>query len=111
LVLHAPSQQGLQHALDQFSDAGGKTIKKINIQNSEVLCLSRNPSQFKLQVRCNTLQQAEKFKFFKEVITSVRKRNREIDTQIGKANTVLRYLSFSADKNGASKHCKSVTFS
>jgi len=42
-----------------------------------------------LQVRGNTLQQAEKFKYLGMAFTSDGRRNKQIDTRIGKANAVL----------------------
>jgi len=40
----------------------------------------------------NTLQQVENFKYLEEDFTSDGRRNRGIDTRIGKANAVLRDL-------------------
>jgi len=45
-----------------------------------------------LQVSGNTLEQVEKFKYFEVVFTSDGRRNKEIDTRIGKTNAVLREL-------------------
>jgi len=45
-----------------------------------------------LQVTVNALQQVKTFKYLEIVSTSDRRRNREIDTGIGKANAVLREL-------------------
>ena len=57
LVLHASSEQGQQHTLDRFSVACKQTGMKINPKKTGVLCLSRSPSQFTLQVSGNTFQQ------------------------------------------------------
>ena len=62
LVLLASSEQGLQHALQRFSAAWDEAEMTISIKKSEVLCLSRNPSQCTLHVSDNTLQQMETFK-------------------------------------------------
>jgi len=63
-----------------------------------------------LKVSGNTLQQVESFKYLVVVFTSGRRRKREIDTRIGKANTVLRELVLLAgDKTGAFKHRKAVS--
>jgi len=48
--------------------------------------------QYALQVSDNTLQQVEKFQHLALVFTSDKRRNREIDTRIGKANAILREL-------------------
>jgi len=61
----------------------------INTKNTEVLYLSRNPSQCVLQISGNTLQQVEKFKYVGVVFTSDRKQNKEVDTLISKSNAVL----------------------
>jgi len=70
LVLLAPSEQGLQHALDRFSAACDHAGMKISNKNTEVLRLSRNPSRCMRQVNDNTLQQVEKFKYLGVVFTS-----------------------------------------
>jgi len=57
-----------------------------------VLCLSRNPRQCMLQVSGSTLQQVETFKYLGVVFKSDGRRNKEIDTRIGKANAVPREL-------------------
>ena len=92
LVLLAPSQQGLQHALDRFSPACDRAGMKISAKNTEASCLSRNPRQCKLQVNGNTLQQAEKIKHLGVVYKSDGGRSEEIDTRISKANAVLLLL-------------------
>jgi len=58
----------------------------------EVLCLSRRPRHCILQVSGNTLQQVETSKYLRVVFTSDGSRNKNIDTRIGKANSVLREL-------------------
>jgi len=85
-------QQGLQHAFDRFSAACDRAGTKITTEKIEVLCLSRRPRQCILQVNGNTLQQVKTFKYPWVVFTSDGSRNKEIDTRIGKANTVLREL-------------------
>jgi len=65
---------------------------KITTKKTEVLYFSRNLSLYMLQVTVNALQQVKTFKYLEIVSTSDRRRNREIDTGIGKANAVLREL-------------------
>ena len=60
LVLLASSEQGPQHVADRFSVMSDQAGMKISTKQTEVLCLSRNPSQCSLQVSSKTLQQAEK---------------------------------------------------
>ena len=68
----------------------------------------QNPIQCMLQVSSNTLQQVEKFKYIVVAFTSDGKRNKEIDTRIGKCNSAWA-LSLCGDKTGAFKHRKAVT--
>jgi len=63
LVLLAPSQQGLQHTLDQSFVACDRAGMKIRTKNTGVRSLSRNPRQCMLQVSGDTLQQVKKFKY------------------------------------------------
>jgi len=49
----------------------------------------RKPSQYTLQASGN-LQQVETFKYLRVVFTIDGRRNKKIDTRIGKTNTVLR---------------------
>ena len=92
LVLLASSEQGLQQTLDRLSIVCDQVGMKISTEKTEVLCLSRNPRQYMLQVSGNTLQQVETFKYLWVELTSEGKRNMEIDTRIGEANAVLREL-------------------
>ena len=91
LVLLESSEQGLLHPLICFLLRATKPEMKSAQKMSEVLCLSRIIRQFRLQVSGNTLQQVEKFKYIGVVFTrdERRRQNKEIDTRIGKANTVL----------------------
>ena len=43
-------------------------ILPLSSKKTEILCLSRNPGQFTLQVSGNTLQQVEKFKYLWSVV-------------------------------------------
>jgi len=57
---------------------------KLSIKTIEILCLSRNPSQFALQLSDKTLKQVEKFKYLGMIFTSDGKQNKEIDTGLVK---------------------------
>ena len=91
---------GLQHSLDLFSAACDQAGIKI-AQKSRGIMSRQKPKQCMLQVSGNTLQQIEKFKYFGMVFTRDGRQNKEIDTWIGKANTVLKELYCSGDKMGA----------
>ena len=91
MVLLASLQQSLQHALDRFQlRATGREWKSIlKIPRYYVFTNSR---QCMLQVSGNTRQQVEKCKHLVVVFASDERWRAEIDTQIGKANAVLREL-------------------
>jgi len=55
---------------DSAAAASDKAGMKVSTTKTEVLCLSRNPSQRMLQVSGNALQQVVKFKNLEVVLTS-----------------------------------------
>jgi len=61
------------------------------------------------QMSANTLQQVEKFKYLGPVLTSDGRRSEEVDTQVGKDNTVLHEFYRSVIKK-TFKHRKAVSF-
>ena len=63
LVLLDSTPNGLQQALDRFSDACSVARMKIST-NTETMCLSRQPKQCSLQIDGVPLKQSEKFKRF-----------------------------------------------
>ena len=63
LVLLDSTQNGLQHALDRFSDGCSVAGMKISTK-TETMCLSRQPKQCSLQIDGVPLKQSEKFKKF-----------------------------------------------
>jgi len=65
---------------------------KISTKKVEVLCLSINLRQCKLQVSGNTLQQVETIKNIGVVFTSDGRWSEKIDTRIGKADADLHEL-------------------
>ena len=50
LVLLDSSQNGLQQAVDRFSDACSVTVMKISTTKTETMCLSRQPKQRSLKL-------------------------------------------------------------
>ena len=92
LVLLDPTQNGLQQALDRFSDACSVAGMKISTTKTEAMCLSRQPKQCSLQIDGVSLKQSEKFKYFGVSFTSDGRQNSELDIRIGKASAVMRQL-------------------
>ena len=62
LVLLDSTQNGLQQALDRFSDACSVAGMKISTTKTETMCLSRQPKQCSLQIDGVPLKLSEKFK-------------------------------------------------
>ena len=63
LVLLGSTQNGLQQALDRFSDARSVDVMKISTTKTETMCLSRQPKQCSLQIDGVPLKQSEKIKY------------------------------------------------
>jgi len=78
-------QQGLQHIFDRFYAAYDQTGTKFSTKEIEILCLLRHQRQCFLQVKGNSLQQVERFKYLGVVFTCDESPNTGIDTLIGKA--------------------------
>ena len=94
LALLFSTDSGLQRALNSFADARDTAGMKISTAKTEVLHLSRNPDQCVLQVNGATLMQVEKFKYLRVTFMSDGRQDEELDTQIGKASTVMRALPY-----------------
>ena len=92
LVLLDSTQNGLQQALDRFSDACSVAGMKISTTKTETMCLSRQPKQCSLQIDGVPLKQSEKFKYLGVSFTSDGRQNSELDIRIGKASAVMRQL-------------------
>ena len=97
LVLLDSTQNGLQQALDRFSDTCSVAGMKISTTKTETMCVSRQPKQCSLQIdHYNSqrvpLQQSEKFKYLGVSFTSDGRLNSELDIRIGKASAVMREL-------------------
>ena len=92
LVLFDSTQNGLQQALDRFSDACSVAGMKISTTKTETMCLSKQPKQCSLQIDEVPLKQSEKFKYLDVSFTSDGRQNRELDICIGKASAEMRQL-------------------
>jgi len=90
--MHGSCQQGFQHTFDRLYAAYNQEGTKISIKKIDVICLSRHPRQYFLQVSENTLQQVETLKYLGVVCTSDGSMNKRFDTRISEANAVLREL-------------------
>ena len=90
LVLLDSTQNGLQQALDRFSDACSVAGMKISTTKTETMCLSRQPKQCSLQIDGVPLKQSEKFKYLGVSFTSGGRQNSELNIRIGKASVVMR---------------------
>ena len=92
LVLLDSTQNGLQQALDRFSDACSVAGMKISSTKTETMCLFRQPKQCSIQIDGVSLKQSEKFKYLGVSFTSDGRQNSELDIRIGKASAVMRQL-------------------
>ena len=86
------TQNGLQQALDRFSDACSVATMKISSTKTVTMCLSRQPKQCSLQIDGVPLKQPEKFKYLGISFTSDGRQNSELDICIDKASAVMRQL-------------------
>ena len=92
LVLLDSTQNGLQQALDRFSDACSVAEMKISATKTETMCLSSQPKQCFLKIHGVPLKQSEKFKHLGISFTSDGRQNSELDIHIRKANAVMHQL-------------------
>ena len=92
LVLLDSTQNGLQQALDRFSDACSVAGMKISTSKTETMCLYRQPKQCSLQINGVSLKQSEKFRYLGVSFTSDGRQNSELDIRIGKASEVMHQL-------------------
>ena len=63
LVLLDSTENGLQQALDGFSDACCVAGMKISTTETETMCLSRQPKQCSIEIDVVSIKQSEKFKY------------------------------------------------
>ena len=92
LVLLDSAQNGIQQALDRFSDACSVAGMKISTTKTETMRLSRQPKQCSLQIDGVLLKQSETFKYLGISCTSDDRQNSEMDIRIGKASAVMHQL-------------------
>ena len=92
LVLLDSTQNGLQQAVDRFSDACSVAGMKISKTITKTMCLSRLPKQCSLQIDGVPLKQSQKLKYLGVSFTGGGRRNSELDIRIGKASAVMRQL-------------------
>ena len=95
LPLLFSAERRLQRALNSFANACNTAGMKISTAKTEILHLSRNSDLCVLQVNGATLKQVEKFKHLGVAFTSDERQDKELDTQLGKANAVMRGLHYS----------------
>jgi len=83
---------------------------KISPTKTQVVCLSRNPTQSMLQVSNNALLKVETFKYLGVVFTSGQRRNnRLIRGLIKQSQFCLKFIAL-CSQNGTFKYRKAVSF-
>ena len=92
LVLLDPTQNGLQQALDRFSDACSGAVLEISTTKTETMCLFRLPQQCSLRIDGVPQKQLEKFKYLGVSFTSDSRQNSKLNIRVGKASAVMRQL-------------------
>ncbi|KAK7921963.1 hypothetical protein WMY93_008865 [Mugilogobius chulae] len=91
VVLMAPSNQDLQHALGRFAAECEAAGMKISSSKSEAMVLDRKKVPCPLQVGGESLPQVEEFKYLGVLFTS-EGRMEQIDRRIGAASAVMQSL-------------------
>ena len=87
------TQNGLQQALDRFSDACSVAGMKISTTKTETMCLSRQPKHCSLQIDgVATTKTVREIQVSRVSFTSDGRQNSELDIRIGKASAVMRQL-------------------
>ena len=92
VVLFAPSDRDLQHALGRFAAECEAAGMRVSTSKSEAMVLCRKPVDCSLQVGTKCLPQAKEFKYLGVLFTSEGKVEREIDRRIGAAAAVKQAL-------------------
>ncbi|XP_056625668.1 uncharacterized protein LOC130437983 [Triplophysa dalaica] len=92
VVVPAPSDQDLQHALGRFAAECEAAGMRISTSKSEAMVLCRKRVACSLQVGGEFLPQVEKFKYLGVLFTSEGRMEREIDRWIGAASAVMRSI-------------------
>ncbi|CAM4686216.1 unnamed protein product [Leuciscus chuanchicus] len=93
VVVLAPSDQDLQHALGRFAAECEAAGMRISTSKSEAMVLSRKKVACLLQVGGEFLPQVEEFKYLGVLFTSEGRMEREIDRRIGAASAVMRSMT------------------
>uniref|UniRef100_A0AAV2JL93 ribonuclease H n=1 Tax=Knipowitschia caucasica TaxID=637954 RepID=A0AAV2JL93_KNICA len=92
VVLLAPTNQDLQHALGRFAAECEAAGMRISTSKSEAMVLDRKKVPCPLQVGGEVLPQVEEFKYLGVLFTSEGRMEHEIDRRIGAACAVMRSL-------------------
>ncbi|XDV14816.1 hypothetical protein PO909_014999 [Leuciscus waleckii] len=92
VVVLAPSDQDLQHALGCFATECEAAGMRISASKSEAMVLSRKRVACPLQVGGEFLPQVEEFKYLGVLFTSEGRMEREIDRRIGAASAIMRSM-------------------
>ncbi|KAK3538555.1 hypothetical protein QTP86_006718 [Hemibagrus guttatus] len=95
VVLLAPSNLDLQHALGHFAAECEVAGMRVSTSKSEAMVLDRKKVVCTLQVGGEVLPQVEEFKYLGILFTSEGRMDREIDRQIGAAAAVMRSMYWS----------------
>ncbi|KAK7889103.1 hypothetical protein WMY93_024663 [Mugilogobius chulae] len=88
VVLMAPSNQNLQHALERCAAECEAAGMRISSSKSEAMVLDRKKVPCPLQVGGESLPQVEEFKYLGVLFTSEGRMEREIDRRIGAASVM-----------------------
>ena len=86
------TQNGLQQALDRFSNACSVAGMKISTIKTENMCLFRQPKQCSLLIDGVPIKQSEKFKYLGVSFMIDGRQNSELDIRIGKTSAVIRQV-------------------
>ena len=92
LCLVDSTQDGLQQALDRFSDACFVAEMEISTTKTETMCLSRQTKQCSIQIDGAPLKQSENLMNLGVSSTSDGRQNSKLDDRIGKVSAVMRQL-------------------
>ncbi len=92
VVLLAPLDQELRHALGRFAGECEAVWVRISTSKSEAMVISRKKVACQLQVGGEFLPQVEEYKYLGVLFTSERRVEREFDRQICAASAVMRSM-------------------
>ncbi len=92
VVLLAPSDQDLRHALGRFAAECKAAGMRISTSKSKAMVPSRKKVACPLQVGGVFLPQVEEFKYLGVLFTREGRMEREIDRRIGAASAVVRSM-------------------